>query len=133
MRHNMQLGMGYYSPYIMMITMAIILVIAFLALRHKTPPNRYIIKLLDILKEKYAEGIISYDGYIKRKNIITEYEYLNPYSLLLLERYARCEIESYELFAVKKLVENDTIDILIRENLAKGVLSYDDYEKSKGQ
>lgn len=133
MRHNMGWGMGYYSPYIMIITMIAIVVIAFIALRQKAQPNRYSIKLLDILKGKYAEGIITYDGYIERKNFISEYEYLNPYSLVLLERYARCEIESSELFAVKKIVENDYIEILIRENLAKGVLSYDDYEKSKNQ
>ena len=133
MRHNVHWGLGYYSPYIMIISIAIIFVITYLAFKNKAQPNRYFIKVLDTLKEKYAEGIITYDEYIKRKNIIEEYEYLNPYSLILLERYARCEIDILELFSVKKIIENDSIDNLIREKLAKGVLSHNDYEKYKNQ
>lgn len=133
MRHNVHWGLGYYSPYIMIITIVIIFVITYFALKHKAQPNRYFIKVLDTLKEKYAEGIITYDEYTKRKNIIEEYEYLNAYSLILLERYARCEIDILELFTVKKIIENDSIDNLIREKLAKGVLSYNDYEKHNNQ
>lgn len=129
MRHNVHWGLGYYSPYIMIIIVVIIFVITYLALKHKAPPNRYFIKILDTLKEKYAEGVITYDEYIRRKNIIEEYDYLNPYSLILLERYARCEIDSSELLTIKRIIEKDNIDDLIRENLAKGVLSYNDYEK----
>lgn len=133
MRHNLHWGLGYYSPYIMMITILIIFVIVYLILKQKAPPNIYFLKLLDKLKEKYAEDVITYDEYIKRKNIIEEYEYLNPYSLILLERYATCEINIVELFNLKKVIENEGVDNSIREKLAKGVLSYDDYEKYNSQ
>lgn len=129
MKHNFHWGLGFYSPYIMTITLLIIAVIVYLALKHKAPPNIYFIKILDALKEKYAEGILTYDNYIEHKAIIEEYEYSNPYSLLILERYAKCEIDITELFKLKKVIENESINISIRENLAKGVLSYDNYEK----
>lgn len=130
MRHNYHWGLGFYSPYIMTITVLLIFLIVYLASKHKAAlPNRYFITILDSLKEKYAEGFITYDDYVKRKAVIEEYEYLNPYSLILLERYARCKIDTTELFKLKKVIENEDIDISIRENLSKGVICYNDYEK----
>jgi Predicted membrane protein (DUF2078). len=128
MRHGYHLGLGFYSPYIMTITVLVIALIIYLGSKHKAaPPNRYFIKVLDSLKEKYAEGFITYDDYVKRKVVIEEYEYLNPYSLILLERYARCEIDTTELFKFKEIIENENIDTSTRENLSKGVNN--DYEK----
>ncbi|MBC2581717.1 SHOCT domain-containing protein [Clostridium sp. DJ247] len=129
MRHNFHWGLGFYSPYIMTLIVLVMAIIIYFALKYKAPPNIYFIKVLDTLKEKYAEGLLNYDNYIERKAIIEEYEYLNPYSLLILERYAKCEIDITELFKLKKVIENETINSSIRENLAKGVLSYNDYEK----
>lgn len=130
MRYNYNWGLGFYSPYIMTITVLVIALIIYLTSKDKAaPPNIYFIKVLDSLKEKYAEGFITYDDYVKRKVIIEEYEYLNPYSLILLERYARCEIDMKALFKIKTVIENETIDVSIRENLSKGVISYNDYEK----
>ena len=129
MRHNCHWGLGFYSPYIMTITVLIIALIIYLASKHKAaPPNKYFIKILDSLKVKYAEGFITYDDYVKRKVVIEEYEYLNPYSLILLERYAKCEIDIKELFKLKIVIENEDIDSSIRENLSKGLLSYNNSE-----
>lgn len=128
MRYGYHLGLGLYSPYIMTITVLLIALIIYLASNHKSgPPNRYFIKVLDILKGKYAEGLITYDDYTKRKVIIEEYEFLTPYSLILLERYAKCEIDTAELFKFKGIIEDENIDAQARENLSKGVNN--DYEK----
>jgi len=128
MRHGYYSGLGLYSPYIMTITVLLIALIIYLASKHKpVPPTRYFIRLLDILKEKYAEGLITYDDYIKRKVIIEEYEFLTPYSLILLERYAKCEIDTSELFKLKKTIEDENVDTITRENLSKGVNN--NYEK----
>lgn len=73
MRHGYQLGLGFYSPYIMTVTVLVIALIIYLASKHKSsPPNEYFIKVLDILKGKYAEGFIAYDDYVKRKSIIED-------------------------------------------------------------
>jgi uncharacterized membrane protein len=112
----------------MTITVFLIALIIYLASKHKsTTPNRYFIKVLDILKGKYAEELITYDDYVKHKVIIEEYEFLTPYSLILLERYAKCEINTAELFELKKVIEDENIDTITRENLSKGVNN--NYEK----
>ncbi|MBV7274124.1 SHOCT domain-containing protein [Clostridium sp. PL3] len=126
MRYGYHLGLGLYSPYIMTLTILLIALIVYLVLKQKSvPPSRYFIKLLDVLKGKYAEGLITYDEYAKRKVIIENCDFLSPYSLILLERYAKCEIDTTELFRIKKIVENENIDVQTRENLSKGVNNYE--------
>lgn len=128
MRYGYHLGLGFYSPYIMTILVLLITLVIYLASKYKSaPPNRYFIKVLDILKGKYAEGFITYDDYVKRKVVIEEYEFLTPYSLILLERYAKCEIDTAELFELKKFIEDENIDTITRQNLSKGVNN--NYEK----
>lgn len=128
MRYGYHLGLGLYSPYIMTTTVLLIALIIYLASKHKpVPPTRYFIKLLDILKGKYAEGVITYDEYVKRKVIIEECDFLSPYSLILLERYSKCEIDTIELFKLKEIIEDENTDAQTRENLSKGV--NDNYEK----
>lgn len=122
MRHGYYSGLGLYSSYIMTIIVLLIALIVYLVSKHKpVPPTRYFIKLLDILKGKYAEGLITYDDYVKRKVIIEKYEFLSPYSLILLERYTKCEIDTVELFNIKEIIEDENTDAQTRENLSKGV------------
>ncbi|WP_411679984.1 SHOCT domain-containing protein [Clostridium thailandense] len=126
MRYGYHLGLGIYSPYIMTITVLLIALIIYLASKHKaTPPNGYFIKLLDVLKGKYAEGLITYDEYVKRKVIIENCDFLSPYSLILLERYAKCEIDTAELFNIKEIIEDENTDNQTRENLSKGVKNHE--------
>lgn len=128
MRYGYHLGLGLYSPYIMTTVVLLIVLIIYLASKHKpVPSTKYFIKLLDILKGKYAEGLITYDEYVKRKVIIEECDFLSPYSLILLERYAKCEIDTTKLFNIKEIIEDENTDALTRENLSKGV--NDNYEK----
>lgn len=122
MRYGYHMGLGLYSPYIMTIIILLIVLIIYIVSKHKSsPPNKYFIKLLDVLKGKYAEGLITYDEYTKRKAIIEDCDFLSPYSLILLERYAKCEIDTTELFNVKEIIEDENTDAKTRENLSKGV------------
>lgn len=126
MRYGYHLGLGLYSPYIMTIILLLITLIIYLASKQKSvPPNKYFIKLLDVLKGKYAEGLITYDEYAKRKVIIEDCDFLSPYSLILLERYAKCEIDTTELFNIKEIIEDENTDAQTRENLSKGVNNYE--------
>ena len=124
MRQGYHMGMGGYGSYILIFSLIIFSIVVFLALKGKPSPNLFIIRLIDILKVKYASDIITVDEYIERKSIIEDIEYSNPYTPILIERYANCEMDTREFFEIKNEIESSIIDNSSREKLAKGELSY---------
>lgn len=132
MRHGYHMGFdngyGFYGSDILILILIIFAIFAFILLRNRKTANPFVIKLIDILKEKYATGIINADEYIERKAIIEETKDSNPYITILLKRYALCEVGTKELFDIKNVIESINIDNIIKEKLAKGELSYDEYK-----
>jgi len=131
MRQGYHMGMGFYGSYILIFILVIFFVVVFLALKSKPSPNLFIIKLIDILKVKYALGIITADEYIERKSIIEDIGYSNPYTPILIERYAQCAIGTREFFEIKNEIESNNIDSVLSERLAKGELSYDEFKSRR--
>jgi putative membrane protein len=131
MRQGYHMGMGFYGSYILIFILVIFSVAVFLALKSKPSPNSFVIKLIDILKVKYASGIITADEYIERKSIIEDIGYSNPYTPILIERYAQCTIGTREFFDIKNEIESNNIESVISERLAKGELSYDEFKSGR--
>lgn len=131
MRQGYHMGMGGYGSYILIFILIIFSIVVFLALKSKPSPNLFVIRLIDILKVKYASGIITADEYIERKSIVEDIEYSNPYTPILIERYAQCAITTREFFEIKNEIENSNIDNSSREKLAKGELSYDEFKSRR--
>ena len=131
MRQGYHMGMGFYGSYILVVILVIFSVVIFLALKSKPSPNLFIIKLIDILKVKYASGIITADEYIERKSIIEDIGYSNPYTPILIERYAQCAIGTREFLDIKNEIESNNIDGVLSERLAKGELSYDEFKSRR--
>ena len=131
MRQGYHMGMGFYGSYILIFILVIFSVAVFLELKSKPSPNLFIIKLIDILKVKYASGIITADEYIERKSIIEDIGYSNPYTPILIERYAQCAIGTREFFEIKNEIESNNIDSVLSERLAKGELSYNEFKSRR--
>ncbi|MBD7911574.1 SHOCT domain-containing protein [Clostridium cibarium] len=130
MRHGYHMGMGFYGHYVLIIFLIIFSILIYLLLRRKPTPNEFTVRLIDILKEKYASGIITADEFIERKSIIEDIKYSNSYIPMLLERYANCKIGTKEFFNIKNLIEENKIDNDTTEQLVKGNLSYDEFRTS---
>lgn len=130
MMHGYHMGFGFYGSYILIFLLVIVSLLVFLLLRNRTSANPFLIRLIDILKGKYASGIITADEYMERKAIIEDTKYSNPYTTILLERYALCIVSTKEFLNIKAEIESNNIDNLTRDSLAKGELSYDEF-KSK--
>jgi uncharacterized membrane protein len=130
MRHGYHMGLGFYGSYILIFLLLIISVLIFLVLKNQSPVSPFVMKLINILKEKYASGILTADEFIERKSIIEDTEYSNSYTPILLERYAKCVINTKEFLNIKNEIESNKNDPLICEQLVKGDLSYDEF-KSK--
>lgn len=128
MRHGYHMGYGFYGSDILILILIIFVVIVFLLLRNKQAENPFVIKLVDILKEKYAAGTINADEYIERKAIIEEIKSSNPYIAILLKRYALCEIDTREFFDIKNEIESNHISNSLNEKLVKGELSYCEFK-----
>lgn len=126
--HHM--GIGFYGSYILIFLLLTILILIFFLLKNRSPASPFIIRQINILKEKYASGTISVDEYIERKSIIENTKYSSPYIPILLERYAKCSISTEEFLNIKNEIESNKNDSLICEQLAKGELSYNKF-KSK--
>lgn len=129
--HMGRMGMGLYGSYILIFLLVIFVIVIFLLLKSKPSPNPFIIRLIDILKVKYASGIITADEYIERKSIIEDIRYSNSYTTILIERYAQCSVTTREFLNIKNEIESSNIDNTIREKLAKGELSYDEFKSSR--
>lgn len=80
-------GYGFYGLDILIIILIIFVIFIFVILRNKKIENLFVIKLIDIFKEKYVLGIINVDEYIERKVIIEDIEDLNFYIIIFLKRY----------------------------------------------
>ncbi|MDS0526917.1 SHOCT domain-containing protein [Clostridium sp. SHJSY1] len=128
MMRSYHMRMGFYGFYVLIFFLIVFSVLIYLLLRKKSTPSPFIIKLIDILKEKYASGIIDVDEYMERKSIIQDIKYTNSYIPLLLERYANCKIDTKELEKIKYDIENKNLDIGIIEKLVKGEIPYDKYK-----
>jgi putative membrane protein len=129
--HMGRMGMGIYGSYILIFILIIFVILIFLLLKSKPSLNPFIIRLIDILKEKYAYGTINADEFLERKSIIEDIEYSSSYIPILLERYAQCTVTTEEFLNIKNEIESDNIDNLISEKLAKGELSYDEFKSSR--
>lgn len=134
MRHGYHMGFGngygFYGSYILIIILIIFAIFAFILLRNRKIENPFIIKLIDILKEKYAAGVINADEYIERKSIIEDTKDSNLYITILLKRYAHCSIGTKEFLNVKSEIESNRINNSVCEKLAKGEVSYDEYKSN---
>lgn len=130
MRHGYghHMGLGFYGSYILIFFLLIILTLIFFLLKNQSPVSPFIIRQINILKEKYASGTISVDEYIERKSIIENTKYSNSYTPILLERYAECSISTEEFLNIKNEIESNRNDSLICEQLAKGELSYNEFK-----
>jgi len=125
-------GYGSYGSDILIFILIIFVALVFILLRNKKRENPFVISLIDILKEKYAAGIINADEYIERKAIIEDIEYSNPYTTILLERYAQCIVGTREFLNIKNEIESNTVNNALQEKLAKGELSYDEFKSRMG-
>ncbi|ADL50032.1 SHOCT domain-containing protein [Clostridium cellulovorans] len=128
MRHGYHMGFGLYGSYILIFLLIAFSVLAVLFFKSKPVANPFTIKLIDILKEKYAAGIITADEYIERKMIIEELKFVNPYTPVLLERYAQCLIDTKDFLIIRNILESKNLDSSISEGLAKGLLPYEDFK-----
>ena len=126
------MGMGFYGSYILIFILIIVTILVFLLLKSRPSLNPFIIKLIDILKVKYASGIITADEYIERKSIIEDIKYSNKFIPILLERYAYCSIDTREFLNIKNAIESNNWDNNTCEKLAKGELSYDEFKSRMG-
>jgi uncharacterized membrane protein len=124
------MGYGFYGAYILMLILIIFAALVFILLKSKHDPNPFKIKLIDILREKYASGTINADEFIERKSIIEDIKYSSQYTPILLERYAHCKVSTKEFFNIKNQIESNNLDRLISEKLANGELSYDEFKVS---
>lgn len=129
--YGYNMGYGFYGLYILILILIIFAILTFSLLRNKKNENSFVIKLIDILKEKYAAGTINADEYIERKAIIEETNDSNPYITILLKRYALCEVGTTELFDIKNVIESANIDTITKERLSKGELSYEEYRSKR--
>ncbi|OOP72534.1 hypothetical protein [Clostridium beijerinckii] len=129
--YGYNMGYGFWGSYILLFILIIFAILAFILLRNKRTENPFVIKLIDILKEKYAIGIISADEYIERKAIIEDTMDSNPYITILLKRYAHCEVDTKEFFCIKNEIESTNINNITKERLAKEGLSYDEFKLRK--
>ncbi|EYE88880.1 hypothetical protein Q428_05770 [Fervidicella metallireducens AeB] len=131
MGRGYHMGFGFYGSYFFIIIILLILVLVLISNKKTSAPNPFSLKLLNILKEKYAIGTISADEYKIRKSVIEELTFTCAYTPLLLERYANCEIDSKEFFAIKKEIENPNTPPVVCEKLAKGEISINEYQSNK--
>ncbi|EKQ56179.1 MULTISPECIES: SHOCT domain-containing protein [unclassified Clostridium] len=132
MRHGYHMGYGFWGSDILILILIIFAVLVFILLRNNKTENPFREDLMDILKEKYAIGIISADEYIERKSIIENMKYSNLYITILLKRYALCEVNTKEFFNIKNEIEGINIDNITKERLVKGELSYNEFKFRKG-
>ena len=128
MRNGYHLGMDLYGYYILIFILIIFSILMFFILKNNSSLSKFKIRLLDILKGKYASGIITMDEFLERKSIIEEIEYSSQYTPILLERYANCIFSTEELFKIKNEIETNKIDNFIAEKLVKGELSYEEFK-----
>ena len=119
---------AYYASYILILMLILFSVFAFILLKNKPSPNPFLIKLIEILKDKYASGYITADEFIKRKSIIEDIKYTSQYTPILLERYANCFISTKEFLNIKNEIENLKLDNDVCEKLAKGELPFDEFK-----
>jgi uncharacterized membrane protein len=129
--YGYNMGYGFWGSDILIFVFIIFAVFLFVLFRNKKIENPYLIRLIDILKEKYALGIINADEYIERKAIIEDTKDSNPYITILLKRYAHCEVDTKEFFCIKNEIESTNIDNITKERLAKRGLSYDEFKLRK--
>ena len=129
--YDYNMGYGFWGSDILILILIIIAALAFILLRNKKTENPFVIKLIDILKEKFAAGIINADEYIERKAIIEDVKYYNPYTAILIKRYAQCILDTREFLNIKNEIESNNINNSLREKLAKGELSYDEFKLMK--
>lgn len=97
MRHGNYMGNGYSGSLIffaILIALIVIIVIALLSAKHKPNPDN--VRILEILKERYARDEINANEYRERKMIIEDEETSGLSMLILEEKYARGEIDSKE-------------------------------------
>ncbi|OOM78612.1 SHOCT domain-containing protein [Clostridium sp. BL-8] len=118
--YGYNMGYGFWGSYILIFILIIFVILVFTLLRNNRTENPFVIKLIDILKEKYAVGIISADEYIERKAVIEDTKDSNPYIAILLKRYAHCEVDTKEFFCIKNEIESTNIDNITKERLVKG-------------
>lgn len=129
MMRGYHMGMGFYGSYILIFILIVVSIFVFLLLKSRPSLNPFIINLIDILKVKYASGIITADEYIERKTIIEDVKYSNKYIPILLERYAKCSVDTREFLNIKNTIERNNIDDITCEKLAKGELSYNEFKE----
>ncbi|WP_297418388.1 SHOCT domain-containing protein [Clostridium sp.] len=130
--YGYNMGYGFWGSDILILILIIFAALVFMLLRNKKTENPFREELIDILKEKYAMGIISADEYIERKSIIENIKYSNLYITILLKRYALCEVSTKEFFSIKNEIESINIDNITKERLVKGELSYNEFKFRKG-
>jgi len=128
MRHGYYMGLGFNDLESLILILATSFILIFLLLTRKSDPNSFIVELIDILKEKYASGIITTDEFLERKIIIEDIECLRD---VLAERYAQCFVDSKEFFSIKNEIESNNIDNLVCEKLVRGEISYDEFKLEK--
>lgn len=131
MGRGYHMGFGFYGSYFFIIIILIILALILISNKRTTTVTPFSLKLLNILKEKYAIGTITADEYKIRKSVIEEITFTSAYTPLLLERYANCKIDSKEFFEIKKEIENPNTSSDICEKLVKGEMSIQEYKYNK--
>lgn len=128
MGYGNHFGTAHYAVYFLIFILVSFSILAFKLLITKPLSNQFLIKLLEILKEKYASGEITADEFIERKSIIEDIEYTSQYTPMLLDRYANCLVSTKELLNIKNEIENMKLDNNTCEKLAKGELSFEEFK-----
>lgn len=130
MKHGHHFGIGFYGPYILAFLLIIFILLVYLIIRKKHSPNPFVIKLIELLRINYASGVITVDEFLERKNIIQNLNYTNSSIPMLIEKYAKCEIDTKEFTDIKNKIEENKIDNDTIIKLIKGELSYEEFKKS---
>lgn len=130
MKHGHHFGIGFYGPYILAFLLIIFILLVYLIIRKKHSPNPFVIKLIELLRINYASGVITVDEFLERKNIIQNLNYTNSSIPMLIEKYAKCEIDTNEFTDIKNKIEENKIDNDTIIKLIKGELSYEEFKKS---
>ncbi len=129
--HNSPKGYGFYGSYILLLILIIIIIVLILYIiniNNKKKSEPFFINLLDILKEKYALGKISFDEYMRKKSVVENIHYSNPFTLVLLQRYVKGDIDSKDFFYMKNQIENNISLDALNEQLVKGEITLDEYK-----